>query len=223
MTGGLRSVTIFSMPTVFTHAVVGYAAARAATARRHISTRLLIVATLLPVVPDLDVLLRPWFRYGHPFGHRGFSHSLAFALLLGVLAAVACRKEAAAAPGGVGGLALLFAAVTASHGLLDALTYGGSGIPFFMPFDTARYAFPIRPIPASPIGVQSFLSDWGREVLREELLLVWPFAAAAVAWSRNGRRLAGAATFVFLAVGVAAWLSRLGGFGGAALLGGTLR
>ena len=200
------------MPTVFTHAVVGYAAARAATGRRPIPARLLIVAALLPVVPDLDVFLRPWFRYGHPFGHRGFSHSLAFALLLGILAAVAARKDAGAVPGGVGGLALFFAVVTASHGILDAFTHGGSGIPLFMPFDGTRYAFPFRPIPASPIGLRFFLSDWGMEVLREELLLVWPFAAAAVAWASGKGRLRIAAACLFAAAGATAWVWRLGGF-----------
>ena len=210
------------MPTVFTHAVVGYAAARAAAGRRRFSGRILILAALLPVVPDLDVFLRPWFRYGHLFGHRGFSHSLLFALFVGVLAAVACRRDAGSAPGAAAGLALLFAAVTASHGVLDALTHGGSGIPFFMPFDHTRYAFPFRPIPASPIGISSFLSEWGMEVLREELLLVWPFAAAAVAWSGNGGRAHTAAACLLASAGAAAWIWRLGGLDGPAALGAGL-
>jgi inner membrane protein len=157
------------------------------------------------------VFLRPWFRYGHPLGHRGFSHSIAFALVLGVLAAVACRRDAGNVPGGLRGLGLLFAAIAASHGVLDALTSGGLGIPFFMPFSGARYFFPVRPIPASPIHVSAFLSDWGLEVLREELLLVWPFAGAAIAWASDGRRLRPGA-LVLVGVGAAAWVWRLGGF-----------
>ena len=210
------------MPTVFTHAVVGYAAVHAAAGRRHPTARLLIVAALLPVVPDLDVFLRPWFRYGHALGHRGFSHSIAFALILGMLAAVACRRDAGSVPGGRGGLGLFCGAIAASHGVLDGLTSGGSGIPFFMPFSSARYFFPVRPIPASPIHVSAFLSDWGLEVLREELLLVWPFAGAAMAWSWDGGRLRPGA-FLLAAAGVAAWVWRLGGFRAAALLGAALR
>lgn len=113
------------MPTVLTHAVVGYAAARAAGGRRGFPPRVLAVAALLPVIPDLDVFLRPWFPHGHPLGHRGFSHSVLFALSLGVMAAVACRRHAAGAPGAIRGLALLFAAAPASHGVLDGLTDGG--------------------------------------------------------------------------------------------------
>ena len=210
------------MPTVFTHAVVGYAAARSAAARRPLTNRALLVATLLPVVPDLDVFLRPWFRYGHPLGHRGFSHSLVFALILGVLAAVACRRDAGDIPGGLGGLALFFAAITASHGILDAFTHGGYGIPFFMPFSSARYLFPVRPIPASPIRVSAFLSDWGLEVLGEELLLVWPFAGAAIVWARDGGRLRPGAVLL-AAVGVIAWAWRLGAFSAPAILGAGLR
>ena len=200
------------VPTVFTHAAVGYAAARAAGGRRPFPARILIAATLLPVVPDLDVLLRPWFRYGHPLGHRGISHSLAFALFLGVLAALACRQDAARVPGGIGGLALLFTTIAASHGILDALTDGGMGIPFLMPFDNSRYFFPVRPIPVSPIRVSSLLSDWGLEVLRGELLLIWPFAAAAVVWARGRGRARAAVVLLLAAVGAAAWGQRLGAF-----------
>jgi inner membrane protein len=210
------------MPTVFTHAVVGYAAARAGAGRRRVPARLLIVATLLPVVPDLDVFLRPWFGYGHPLGHRGFSHSIAFALILGALAALACRRDAGRVPGGLPGLGLFFGAITASHGVLDALTSGGIGVPFFMPFSSARYFFPVRPIPASPIHVSAFLSDWGLEVLREEFLLVWPFAGAAVAWCWDGGRLRPGA-LLLAAAGAAAWAWRLGGFGAGAFLGAALR
>ena len=202
------------MPTVFTHAVVGYAAARAAGGRGRLSARILIVATLLPVIPDLDVLVARAFGFGysHPLGHRGFSHSLAFALILGVLGAVVCRRDASAVPGGVGGLGFLFAAIASSHGILDALTDGGLGIAFLLPFDDSRYFFPVQPIPVSPIRVSSFLSEWGWAVLRAELLLIWPFAAAAAAWPWLGRRRAAPAAALLAGAGVAAWAWRLGWF-----------
>ncbi len=203
------------VPTVFTHAVVGFASACAAAGRGRVSARVLAAAAVLPVIPDLDVFVARTFgfAYGHPLGHRGISHSLTFALFLGILAAVACRKDAVVFPGGVGGLGLFFTAVAASHGILDAFTDGGMGIPFFMPFDNARYFFPVRPIPVSPIRVSAFFSDWGLEVLQGEVLLIWPFAAAAVAWSWNGSRLRVAASVLLAAVGVATWAWRLSGFG----------
>ena len=63
-------------------------------------------------------------------------------------------------------------AVTASHGMLDAMTDGGRGIAFFAPFDDTRYFLPFRPIKVSPIGI-AFLSTRGLTVLWSEFLWVW--------------------------------------------------
>ena len=69
-------------------------------------------------------------------------------------------------------LFLWFTAVTASHGLLDALTNGGRGIGFFAPFSNHRYFFPWRPIQVSPIGV-GFFSSRGLRVLASEAGWIW--------------------------------------------------
>ena len=69
-------------------------------------------------------------------------------------------------------LCCYFFAVTASHGILDAMTDGGRGIAFFAPFDDTRYFLPFRPIKVSPIGI-AFLSTRGLAVLWSELLWVW--------------------------------------------------
>jgi hypothetical protein len=46
------------------------------------------LAFFLLMVPDLDVFGFLWnIQYGSPFGHRGFTHSLCFALLTGLVAA----------------------------------------------------------------------------------------------------------------------------------------
>jgi len=77
-------------------------------------------------------------------------------------------------------LVLWFAGVTASHGLLDALTNGGRGIAFFAPFSDHRYFFPWRPIQVSPIGV-GFFSARGLRVLASEAGWIWlPSAIIAV-------------------------------------------
>ena len=207
---------------MFTHAAVGYAVARLALRGPRPPFGFFLTAAVLPVIPDLDVFLRPWVPYGHPLAHRGFTHSLAFALLLGMLAAVAWRSQWGAVPGRAGGLGLLLTAVVASHGLLDALTDGGSGIAFFLPFDAGRYAFPVRPIPVSPIGVSALLTDWGVDVLLWEVLLVWSFAGTAVAWAHGPRRLR-LLCVLLAASGVGAWVWRLGGLEVLAVQAGVLR
>jgi inner membrane protein len=70
-------------------------------------------------------------------------------------------------------LAALLLAVTATHGLLDAMTDGGLGIAFFSPFDLQRYFLPWRPIHVSPIGVGRFFSARGLRILWSEIFWVW--------------------------------------------------
>jgi inner membrane protein len=155
------------MPTVFTHAVVGAAVATLAPASR---ARLWLACAACAVVPDLDVvgvwLGVPW---GHVLGHRGLTHSLPFAA--GLAAVVAVTAFRARGTGRLGLWLALFTA-TASHGVLDAMTDGGTGIAFFAPVDDARYFLPWRPIPVSPIGVSRFFGPRGAAVMQAEMLLV---------------------------------------------------
>jgi inner membrane protein len=81
---------------------------------------------------------------------------------------------------------------TASHGVLDALTDGGPGIAFVVPFDDTRYFLPWQPIRVSPISLERFLSARGLRVLRSEAIWVWlPSAivagAAGLARARSRR------------------------------------
>ena len=82
------------MPTIITHSFVGWIASR--FLNKPLLPRILILSLILPVLPDLDVIS---FQFGIPYehfwGHRGFTHSLAFAALLGVLGygAVSVLKE----------------------------------------------------------------------------------------------------------------------------------
>jgi inner membrane protein len=47
--------------------------------------RLALVLVTLAVLPDLDVLgFHAGIPYEHPLGHRGLSHSLLFALVVGL-------------------------------------------------------------------------------------------------------------------------------------------
>ena len=158
------------MASAITHAFVGAALASAAP-RALPRARLTLLLAVLAALPDLDVIgQRLGIPYAHPLGHRGFSHSLVFALLIGSAAALVSFRR----PGQPRAAALALAvAATASHGLLDALTDAGLGIGFFIPFDTGRYYFSWRPLPTSPLSVGAFLGARGAAILREEILSVW--------------------------------------------------
>jgi inner membrane protein len=157
------------MPTIMSHAVVGLALGTLTsfpTRRR----AFWLVSAVLPMLPDLDVFGRALgIAFYSPWGHRGVSHSFAAAAVIGGVAALLLhrRLNARLAP-----LAVYFAAITASHGLLDALTNGGPGVAFFAPFDSTRYFFPWRPIPVSPLA-SHFFSEWGWHVFTAELAMIW--------------------------------------------------
>lgn len=156
------------MPTIFTHVAVPLAAGLV-LGRGTLSPRLIATGALASVLPDFDaVAFKLGIAYADPFGHRGASHSLAFALAIGLLGACA-------APWLNTGRwrALLFLAFcTASHPLLDALTDGGLGVALLWPWSELRFFAPWRPIAVSPIGA-GFFSARGLAVLWSELGWVW--------------------------------------------------
>lgn len=108
-------------------------------------------------------------RYGDLWGHRGMTHSLLFAAVIAVIMAF---RFAPARPERWKLMLLLFV-ITASHGVLDAMTNGGLGVAFFSPFDTSRYFFPWTPIQVSPIGASRFFSARGMDVLWSEIVWIW--------------------------------------------------
>lgn len=176
------------MPTILTHAVLAAGVGRTAF-RERMPWRVWEIAAVCSILPDLDVIAFPLgIPYWHMFGHRGFSHSPVFALLVGLAATwltitvypqLAPRKRA---------LGVYYCLVTVSHGVFDAMTNGGLGIAFLAPFHNARYFLPWTPLEVSPIG-GSFFGPRGWVVLRSELLWLWLPAAAATAGFLLLRRL----------------------------------
>lgn len=157
------------MPSVLSHPALPMALA-VGLGRRFISRRLAFAAAIASILPDLDVLS---FRFGipylHDFGHRGASHSLTFALLIGVIGALAAGKLRAKRRMAFW---LLFISC-ASHPLLDMLTDGGHGVALFWPFSSQRYFFPLRIIDVSPLAIDRFLGPAGLQVVASELLWIW--------------------------------------------------
>jgi inner membrane protein len=164
------------MPTVMTHAVVGAGLGVLFTSRK-MPPLFWITTVALAMAPDLDVLaFRLGIAYQAPLGHRGFTHSLLFALMAGCTAGLLTHRRLG---GRLADLIGFYFLMTASHGLLDAFTNGGRGVGFFIPFDNRRYFFPWHPIQVSPIGF-AFFSERGVTVLLSEMLWVWLPTAVVV-------------------------------------------
>jgi len=133
----------------------------------------LALGACLAVLPDIDAF-GYWagVPYDSLWGHRGITHSLAFAVLVAAgTAAIAFRRDDPSLSRSRLGLFLFV--VMVSHGLLDACTNGGLGIAFFAPFDDSRYFFPVRPIEVSPIGIRRFFTARGWVIAGSELRWIW--------------------------------------------------
>ncbi len=159
------------MASVFAHAFTAYAMGKGFS-KEIANIKFWFLGIACAILPDADVI---GFKFGISYedfwGHRGFSHSLVFAIFLGIIITFIFYHKKFATKTGVF-LSLYFIICTASHGILDAMTTGGLGIAFFSPFDDTRYFFPWRPIQVSPIGASKFFSIWGIKVLLSELVWV---------------------------------------------------
>ena len=173
------------MPTIFSHAVVATAAGQW---WRRMPASFWWWTVICAMLPDIDVISFSFgIRYEDMFGHRGFTHSIFFAVAISLIAAYQVSSNPESRGPSPGRLFLWFAAVTMSHGVLDAFTNGGRGIAFFSPFTNDRYFFPWRPIQVSPIGA-GFFSPRGLRVLASEAVWIWVPSAIIALSARAFRK-----------------------------------
>jgi inner membrane protein len=149
--------------------------------------KLLFLGIFVSVFPDADAI---GFALGVPYnsfwGHRGFSHSIAFALILAGFITWFYRNQSSRRKAGV--FAFLFLSCI-SHAILDAMTTGGLGVAFFAPFNNKRYFLPFRPIKVSPISVKAFFEGKGWTVIKSEAIWIGVPAAAIIATSLLTKRI----------------------------------
>lgn len=159
------------MASLFGHAFASIALGSSFSKKQQ-TIKLFLLTIVCAIIPDTDVIGFQFnIAYESFWGHRGFSHSLVFAFLFGLLITlIFFRKEAVSKKGIV--LFLFFSLCTASHSILDAMTSGGYGVAFFSPFDITRYFFPWRPIKVSPLGIANFFTERGLRVIKSELIWI---------------------------------------------------
>jgi inner membrane protein len=158
------------MASLITHAVAAVALGQAAKPAWRSDWRFWSASVFCSVLPDVDVIgFRFGVQYGAVWGHRGMTHSLLFAALTAAVVGTLLNYSGSDR----WSLMLLLFAITASHGLLDAMTDGGLGVAFFSPFNTTRYFLPWRPIEVSPVSVRHFFSTRTASILTSEMIYVW--------------------------------------------------
>lgn len=154
------------MASVFGHAIVGFTLAKVIDNKRF--KWLLVLAIFSTILPDFDVIAFNFgIAYQHPFGHRGFTHSIFFALQWALILMFIFGKK-----NKLTWFLVIFIS-TISHGVLDAMTTGGRGVGFLIPFNNDRFFFPFREILVSPIGIKNFFSSWGLKVLFSEFKYIF--------------------------------------------------
>ncbi len=133
----------------------------------------LLLGMFCASMPDLDVI---GFSLGIPYhsmlGHRGFSHSILFSILTGIIVCYTCFQDEFQNSSQRFQISFYYFLITMSHGVLDALTDGGLGVGFFIPFYNERFFFPVRPIPVSSLNIQVFFSEIGYAILKEEMKFI---------------------------------------------------
>lgn len=167
------------------HIAVGLAVARRRQQTGALRRGLLTSALLwsgLSLAPDLDVVgFAMGVAYADPWGHRGATHSLAFAAALGALAFVLHLRNTHAAS-----TAWWVFVVSASHGVLDMFTDGGLGVALAWPWTDARWFAPWTPIPVAPIG-RHLWSSRGAYVMATEVVMFAPLLIYGL-WPRRAGR-----------------------------------
>lgn len=154
------------MASVFGHSIVGFTLAKVIDSKN--TKWLLLAAIFSTILPDFDVITFHFgIAYEDAFGHRGFTHSILFAVIWALILMFALGRKHKLI------WFLVIFLSTFSHGILDAMTTGGKGVGFLIPFNNARFFFSFRPIKVSPIGISKFLSNWGVQVILSELKYVF--------------------------------------------------
>jgi len=161
------------------HVLVGMAAARLCREGQQTMWSPVTAGVIwsgLSLLPDADVFgFRFGVAYEDTWGHRGATHSIAFAVGVGVLVWIVARLLKLAA----GRTSLIAASVVLSHALLDTLTDGGLGCALFWPFSDERFFAPWTPIPVAP-GGRAFLSLEGARIAAIESVVFAPFLIYAL-------------------------------------------
>jgi inner membrane protein len=157
------------MSTIFSHAIFASSIGSAIELEQK-PVRFWVLTSVCSLLPDADVIGFVFrINYGSIFGHRGITHSLFFALLVGIVVSVIFFRRSKVS---IWKIALYFSIVTFSHPLLDMLTDGGLGVALLAPFSNERFFFPWRPVMVSPIGA-GFFSERGLATLASEIVWIW--------------------------------------------------
>lgn len=160
------------MPTAISHSLVAVVFGKIFS--KSTGVKFWMLSIFCAIIPDIDVIMFSFgIPYEHMYGHRGISHSIFFALLVSLIVVLMGFREIKRNSKLWWSFVFYFFLIGLSHDILDAMTSGGLGIGFFIPFDSTRYFFPFRPIRVSPFRIIRFFSSEGQRIVVSEFIWVW--------------------------------------------------
>ena len=141
------------MATFISHPLFGAGAAYMVYPSRQGRRKFVLLSTLCQWLPDIDTFAYLFtINESRPLGHRGFAHSLVFAVLVALCVVRCCYRQVPTASRRWWTLCTWFFLMTALHGVFDAMVFASLGVAFFAPFDTTRYQLPWQPLVDVPIA-----------------------------------------------------------------------
>ena len=142
---------------------------------------MLLTGALLAISPDFDYLLN-WLRIDYGGWHHGFTHSIPFALVMGVVMMAVLREWKLRTY-------LVFTLAYVSHTLLDFMFTESRGVALWWPFTNYRYKLRL-PSPIdyewSHASLLATLTDAAKLCLAE--LLIFGPILFLVIWIRSDQR-----------------------------------
>lgn len=160
------------MPTLIGHSIIAFGLINFRPQVPDL-LKIILLSLICACIPDVDVIgFRFGIHYSDALGHRGFSHSLLFALLFSFCIVHFFYRSCYQNKFQFVHHLYYFFIVTCSHGLFDAMTDGGKGVGFFIPFNEERYFLPFRPIPVCSFDVMALFTSYGLQILQSELKFI---------------------------------------------------
>jgi membrane-bound metal-dependent hydrolase YbcI (DUF457 family) len=167
------------MPLPVAHGLLGASVAVGLRqSSRPRSWKLLLISFFLGICPDFDYLLN-WLGISGGGWHHGFTHSLLFALFVGLVAASVVGERNARD-------VIILSGVAGSHTMLDLLMTESRGVALWWPFTDQRYKLSL-PNPIDYTWSNESLREAAMDIFRISLIELMIFGAIflAVVWARK--------------------------------------
>lgn len=187
------------MASPITHAFFTLAASKAGIGRK-MPLRFWLMTAFCATIPDIDIF---WRRLAANrsdiWSHRGITHSLLGAAVIGLLVAIVYRwmrprdavldeemlpnQPRSRGPSSILWLLwLFFGLATLSHAILDMLSSGYYGVMLLAPFSNQHFAFGWQPVWSAPGALDLIFpryggahggGNWLARAAMSEVLVVW--------------------------------------------------